>query len=232
LIDLFVEHFKDEPKQIILDFDATDIPIHGDQEARFFNGYYDNYCYLPLYCFSGSWPLIAKLRPSNIDPSLGTIEALEKIVVQIRKRFPDVQILLRADSGFMRDKILTWCEENGVKYVIGMARNNRLVGAIGKELYQARQEYERTGAKARVFTDITYITRSSWSHARRVIAKAEHLSRGSNPRFVVTNMKAGDPRESTKRPTAAGETWRTGSRNSSFLFLLTEHPLPGCRPIN
>jgi predicted transcriptional regulator len=94
--------------------------------------YYDNYCYLPLYCFSGSWPLIAKLRPSNIDPSLGTIEALEKIVVQIRKRFPDVQILLRADSGFMRDKILTWCEENGVKYVIGMARNNRLVGAIGK----------------------------------------------------------------------------------------------------
>jgi hypothetical protein len=195
LIDLFVEHFKDEPKQIILDFDATDIPIHGDQEARFFNGYYDNYCYLPLYCFSGSWPLIAKLRPSNIDPSLGTIEALEKIVVQIRKRFPDVQILLRADSGFMRDKILTWCEENGVKYVIGMARNNRLVGAIGKELYQARQEYERTGAKARVFTDITYITRSSWSHARRVIAKAEHLSRGSNPRFVVTNMKAGDPRE-------------------------------------
>jgi hypothetical protein len=195
LIDLFVEHFHETPKEIILDFDATDIPIHGDQESRFFNGYYDNYCYLPLYCFSGSWPLIAKLRPSNIDPSLGTLEALEKIIPRIRRRFPDVQILLRADSGFMRDKILAWCEENGVKYVIGMARNNRLVGAIGKELYQARQEYERTGAKARVFTDITYITRSSWSHARRVIAKAEHLCRGSNPRFVVTNLEDGDPKE-------------------------------------
>jgi hypothetical protein len=140
-------------------------------------------------------PNCRRPKKKSIGEKCGLVEALEKIVVQIRKRFPDVQILLRADSGFMRDKILTWCEENGVKYVIGMARNNRLVGAIGKELYQARQEYERTGAKARGFTDITYITRSSWSHARRVIAKAEHLSRGSNPRFVVTNMKAGDPRE-------------------------------------
>jgi hypothetical protein len=194
LIDLFVDHFKKDPGQIILDFDATDIPIHGEQEQRFFNGYYDNYCYLPLYCFSGNWPLIARLRPSNIDPSEGTLEALEKIVPKIRSRFPDVQILLRADSGFMRDKILTWCEESQVKYIVGMARNNRLVGAIGKELYKAKQEHERTGTRARVFTDIAYITRSSWSHARRVIAKAEHLSRGANPRFVVTNLQGGDTR--------------------------------------
>jgi len=195
LIDLFIQHFEEEPEEIILDFDATDVPIHGDQECRFFNGYYDNYCYLPLYCFSGNWPLIAQLRPSNIDPSLGTKESLAKIVSKIRYRFPKVKILFRADSGFMRDSILSWCENNGVYYIVGIARNNRLVGAIGKQLYQAKIDHQSSGLPARVFTDIAYITRSSWSKARRVIAKAEHLSRGSNPRFVVTNLKDGDPKE-------------------------------------
>jgi hypothetical protein len=193
LIDLFIKNLGENTRRIILDFDATDDPIHGEQEGRFFNGYYDHYCYLPLYCFCGFWPLIARLRPSNIDPSDGTLEALKKISSKIRCRFPKVEIILRADSGFMRDPILRWCEENQVSYVVGIARNSRLLQAIEGSMEQARKESEATGESVRVFTDIMYITQKSWEKERRVIAKAEHSPRGSNPRFVVTNLLS-DPR--------------------------------------
>lgn len=191
LIDLFVEHFQEAPKEIILDFDATDIPIHGDQDGRFFHGYYDKYCFMPLYCFAGDWPLWVELRSSNIDGALGTVEALQKIVPKIRKRFPKTKIILRADGGYLRDSILSWCELNKIFYIIGMARNKRLSKVIGAQLHQAKIAHEKSGQPERVFTEFTYRTRKSWSRPRRVIAKAEHLSKGSNPRFIVTNLEKG-----------------------------------------
>ena len=189
---LFVEHFLDAherpPSRIVLDLDATDDPLYGDQEGRFFHGYYRHYCYLPLYIFCGSFLLCAKLRRSNLDGAAGAVEELERIVGQIRARWPEVEIWIRADSGFARDAILTWCEENGVEYVLGLSRNKRLIRAIGAELEEARQEAERSGRPARRFKDFRYRTRESWSRERRVVAKAEQLPGKSNPRFVVTSL--------------------------------------------
>jgi hypothetical protein len=176
------------PEELILDFDATDDPIHGDQLGKFFHGYYKNYCYLPLYAFCDGWPLLALLRPSNIDASLGTLEHLARIVPQLRAAWPDVRIVVRGDSGFCRESIMHWCEEHKVDYVFGLAKNKRLLKIIGQELHAAQQLFEQTRASSRVYQDFKYRTHKSWSRTRRVIGKAEHLSKGSNPRFVVTSL--------------------------------------------
>lgn len=190
LVELFLAAHRQAPEQIVLDLDATDDPVHGQQEGRFFHGYYNEYCYLPLYIFCGEFLLCARLRPSNLDASAGALEEVERIVAQIRPVWPEVRIILRADSGFCREKIMSWCEANQVDYVFGQAKNKRLVGAIGRELQQAKHEFQRTGQPARVFQELEYRTRKSWSRKRRVVAKAEYLEKGSNPRFVVTSFSA------------------------------------------
>jgi hypothetical protein len=177
-------------KEIVLDFDATDDPIHGHQLGRFFHGYYDGYCYLPLYIFCGEHLLCAKLRPSDIDGAAGSVKQLAKIVEQIRRRWPKVRIIVRGDSGFCRENLMCWCETNHVDYVLGLARNARLQRILGKELHEAKLQFEATGLASRAFKDFTYQTRKSWSRERRVVGKAEHLSKGSNPRFVVTSLSA------------------------------------------
>jgi hypothetical protein len=189
LVELFLEAHGQPPKQIILDLDATDDPLHGQQEGRFFHGYYDCYCYLPLYVFCGRHLLAAKLRRSDIDASAGSVEEIERIVAQIRARWPFVRILLRADSGFAREALMAWCEDNRVDYVFGLARNARLVAMIEAELADAQAVAERRGRPARRFKDFQWSTRDSWSRRRRVIAKAEWTQGEANPRFVVTSLK-------------------------------------------
>ena len=171
-VTLFLEAHATPPKRIILDLDATDDPLHGHQEGRFFHGYYDCYCYLPLYVFCGRHLLAAKLRRSNIDASAGAKEETERIVAQIRERWPDVRIILRADSGFAREEMMGWCEDNGVDYVFGLARNERLVAKIRRQLKAAEREAVATGAPARRYRDFQWRTRKSWSRRRRVIDKA------------------------------------------------------------
>lgn len=190
LVDLFIEAHQRAPKQIVLDLDATDDPLHGHQEGRFFHGYYDGYCYLPLYVFCGRHLLAAKLRRANIDASAGAVEEMARIIAQIRRHWPEVRILLRADSGFAREELMAWCEDNRVDYLFGLARNDRLVAEIGNELEQAGEESRRTGKPARRFKDFMWTTRDSWSRRRRVIGKAEHTSGEANPRFVVTSLTA------------------------------------------
>lgn len=188
LPDVFLDSFAAPPEEIILDFDATDDPVHGEQEGRFFHGYYHCYCYLPLYVTCGEHLLLAKLRESNQDASAGSVEVLEKLVGRIRERWPEQRIIVRGDSGFCRDDIMTWCEANQVYYVLGLAKNKRLLNEIGNELLAAHARHIHTGVAARVFAQFRYRTRKSWSTARRVIAKAEHLKKGPNPRFIVTNL--------------------------------------------
>jgi hypothetical protein len=187
-VDLFLDAHAAPPSQIILDLDATDDPLHGHQEGRFFHGYYDTYCYLPLYVFCGRHLLAAKLRPANIDGSAGAIEEVARIVAQVRQRWPAVRILLRADSGFARDPLMAWCENNGVDFLFGLARNSRLVGEIESELAEAEEQSKRTSKPARRFKDFTWSTRDSWSRQRRVVAKAEWTQGEANPRFVVTSL--------------------------------------------
>jgi hypothetical protein len=174
----------------VLDVDATDDPLHGHQLGRFFHGYYKNYCYLPLYIFCGSHLLCAKLRPSDIDGAAGCVKQLDRIVQRIRQAWPQVRIVVRGDSGFCRENLLSWCESNDVQYVLGLAKNSRLRRILGQELHQAKQSFESTGSAARVYKEFPYRTRKSWRRERRVIGKAEHLAKGSNPRFVVTNLPA------------------------------------------
>jgi hypothetical protein len=188
-VDLFLEAHAKAPKQIILDLDATDDPLHGHQEGRFFHGYYDCYCYLPLYVFCGRHLLAAKLRPSNIDASAGSQEEIARIVAQIRARWPRVRILLRADSGFAREALMGWCEDNRVDFVFGLARNARLVDEIYVELANAEEDALRTGRPARRFKDFFYQTLDSWSRRRRVVAKAEWTHGEANPRFIVTSLR-------------------------------------------
>jgi hypothetical protein len=192
LVDLFLEAHKAPPREIIVDLDATDDALHGRQEGRFFHGYYDCYCYLPLYVFCGSHLLAARLRRSNIDASAGAVEEVARIIGQIRGRWPRVKILLRGDSGFARDELMTWCEANRVDYVFGLARNERLVGAIAGELATAEAESLSSSRPARRFADFVWRTRDSWSRERRVVAKAEHLPKGSNPRFIVTSLSTNE----------------------------------------
>ena len=188
LVDLFLEAHRQAPREIVLDLDATDTPLHGRQEARFFHGYYGHYCYLPLYVFCGDHLLCVRLRPSNIDASAGSLEEVQRIVRQIRAQWPKTRIILRADSGFCREELLAWCENNAVDYVVGFARNQRLRRIIGRALQQAKQEHRRTGKAARVFCEFAYRTKKSWSRARRVIAKAEQIEGKENPRYLVTSL--------------------------------------------
>jgi hypothetical protein len=191
LVKIFLEaHGGKLPQQIVLDLDVTDTPLHGGQEARFFHGYYGHYCYLPLYIFCGEHLLCARLRSANQDASAGSVEEVERIVRQIRRQWRWVRIVLRADSGFCRDELMAWCEEHDVDYVFGLARNRRLRRRIASEIGQARKEQQRSGKAARVFAEFSYRTHKSWSAARRVVAKAEYLEKGENPRFVVTSLAA------------------------------------------
>jgi len=190
--EVFLDSHSTPPTEIILDLDATDDPLHGEQEGRFFHGYYGTYCYLPLYVFCGDDLLAAELRPSNIDASAGTVEVLERLIPHIRSRWPQVHIIVRADSGFARDAIMTWCESNGVDYVLGLSKNSRLTKELEEKLAEAKALWEATGRAARVYKDFTYRTLDSWSRSRRVVGKAEHLDGGANPRFVVTSLPSDD----------------------------------------
>jgi Transposase DDE domain group 1 len=190
LVRVFLESHEKAPEQIILDIDTTDLPLHGKQEGRFFHGYYDSYCYLPLYIFCGEHVLCARLRQSNSDASAGSLAEIERIVSQIRAAWPEVRIILRGDSGFCRNELMSWCEGHGVDYVFGLARNQRLRSIIGRHMWEATEQWNRTGKPARVFAEFFYQTRKrnnrSWNRERRVVAKAEHIDGKENPRFVVT----------------------------------------------
>lgn len=188
LVDVFVEAHLQEPAEVLLDIDATDSPLHGQQEGRFFHGYYGHYCYLPLYIFSGEHVLCARQRMSNQDAAAGAAEELERIVAQLRAVWPKVKIILRGDSGFCRDELLSWCEENRVDYVVGLARNERLRSLIEEAIEQASRQQQQTGRPARVYSEFEYRTLESWSRERRVVAKAEQLVGKQNPRYVVTSL--------------------------------------------
>ena len=190
LVEVFLEAHPQPPHEIVLDLDVTDTPLHGEQEARFFHGYYGHYCYLPLYIFCGEHLLCARQRASNQDASAGALEEVERIVAQIRQAWPEVQIILRADSGFCREALLAWCEAHAADYVFGLARNERLQAEIAEAMAAAHDEHQRTQQAARVFTEFSYQTHHSWSQPRRVVAKAEYLDKGENPRFVVTSLPA------------------------------------------
>ena len=187
-VSLFIQSRKSVPRRLVLDLDATDDPVHGNREGRFFHGYYKCYCYLPLYIFCGRELLLAKLRLGNIDAAAGAKEEIAWIVARLRQKWPDVEIWLRADSGFCREDLMAWCEANGVHYVFGLARNARLEAEIKDELAEAEQKAAQSGKAERIFKEFQYRTRQSWSRERRVVAKAEHLSKGPNPRFIVTSL--------------------------------------------
>jgi len=190
LVELFVAAHEQAPREIVLDLDATDLPLHGRQEGRFFHGYYANYCYLPLYVFCGRHLLLAKLRRADIDASAGAVAAVARMVAQIRQRWRKTRIILRADSGFAREALMAWCEANSVDYVFGLARNARLEAIVAEPLAAAARRCAETGQPARVFRDFRYRTLDSWSCERRVVGKAEHTLGGANPRFVVTSLPA------------------------------------------
>jgi hypothetical protein len=193
-VELFLRSHARPPESIVLDLDATDDPTHGQQLGRFFHGYYKGYCYLPLYIFCGDQLLGAKLRPADIDASAGALKQLRRIIAAIRRAWPEVKILIRGDSGFCREPIMAWCEANGVDFLFGLAQNKRLLELVAEASEQARRESQRTEGPARVFAEFGYRTLTTWSRLRRVIAKAEHLPKGANPRFVVTSLSV-DRRE-------------------------------------
>ncbi len=192
LVKVFIESQEKAPEEIILDVDTTDLPLHGRQEGRFFHGYYDHYCYLPLYIFCGEHVLCARLRQSNSDAAAGSLAEIQRIVAQLRQAWPEVRIILRGDSGFCRNELMSWCEGNGVDFVFGLARNQRLRRIIGGPMWEATQQWNQTGKAARVFTEFGYQTRQTkkggWDRERRVVAKAEHIDGKQNPRFVVTSL--------------------------------------------
>ena len=194
LVSVFLEAHHEAPEQIILDVDTTDLPLHGKQEGRFFHGYYDSYCYLPLYVFCGEHILCARLRQSNSDASAGSLIEIQRIVEQIRTAWPEVRIILRGDAGFCRNALMSLCEDHGVDYVFGLARNRRLRRIIGREMQQALQQWNQTGKPARAFSEFGYQTKKTkkggWDRERRVVAKAEHIDGKENPRFVVTSLSA------------------------------------------
>jgi hypothetical protein len=189
MVDLFLEAHDGPANEIILDLDATDDPVHGEQEGRFFHGYYDGYCYLPLYVFCGRHLLAAKLRPASMDAAAGAVAEVARIVTRIRARWPHVRILLRADSGFAREELMAWCEANGVHFLFGLQKNDRLIAEIASELARSAAKSRRTGKPARSFREFRWTTRRSWSRQRRVVAKAEFTKDEANPRFVVTSLK-------------------------------------------
>ena len=192
LVKVFIESHQEAPDEIVLDVDTTDLPLHGKQEGRFFHGYYDEYCYLPLYIFCGEHVLCARLREASHDASFGSLPEIQRIVAQIRAAWPEVKIILRGDSGFCRDELMSWCESTGVQFVFGLARNQRLRTIVGAEMQQATEQWNQTGRPARIFTEFNYKTRKrkkgGWKQERRVVAKAEHIDGKENPRFVVTSL--------------------------------------------
>ena len=190
LLDLFLEAHPKAPALVVLDLDVTDTPLHGRQEGRFFHGFYDEYCYLPLYIFCGDQLLAVRLREANQDASAGSLIEVQRIVARLRNRWPKVKIILRGDSGFCREELMRWCEDNHVDYVFSLARNDRLRRRIAKAMRRAKAQAKRTGQPARVFTEFRYRTRESWSRARRVVAKAEQIEGKENPRYVVTSLAA------------------------------------------
>ena len=191
LVEVFLESYESAPKEIVLDIDTTDMAIHGQQEGKFYHGYYDHYCYLPLYIFAGDHVLCARLRPSNIGPSVGSVKEIARIVEQIRERWPAVRIIVRGDSGFSHNDLMTWCEQNRVDYVLGLARNKRLEALIADAALEAQKQFASTQLPARIFVEFEHETLSgSWAQKRRVVAKAEHIDGKSNPRFVVTSLAA------------------------------------------
>ena len=195
LVKVFLESHEDPPAEIILDVDTTDLPLHGKQEGRFFHGYYDNYCYLPLYIFCGDQVLCARLREANHDAAFGSLQEIQRIVAQIRMAWPAVKIILRGDSGFCRNALMSWCENHGVDFVLGLARNQRLRKIIGAEMHEATEQWSQTGKPARVFSEFDYQTKKTakkggWDRQRRVAAKAEHIDGKENPRFVVTSLRS------------------------------------------
>jgi len=196
LVKVFLESHQNPPSEIILDVDTTDLPLHGKQEGRFFHGYYDHYCYLPLYIFCGEQVLCARLREANQDASAGSLQEIQRIVMQIKTAWPAVKIILRGDSGFCRNALMSWCEANGVDFVFGLARNQRLRKIIGAEMQEAAEQWKQTGKPARVFSEFNYQTKKTkkggWDRERRVAAKAEQLDGKENPRFVVTSLKKED----------------------------------------
>ena len=187
LVRVFIESHAKPPRQLILDFDATDDPVHGHQVGRFFHGYYDSYCFLPLYVFCGHQLLAAYLRPSNVDPAKGAWAILKLLAKRLREVWPDVQIVFRADSGFCRHHMLNWCDKNGIDYIVGIAKNSRLLEEAQPLIHEAQRRFDTSDQKQRLFADLVYAA-GSWRYARRIIAKAEHSRKGANPRFVVTNM--------------------------------------------
>jgi hypothetical protein len=192
LVQVFLESHQKAPAQMVLDVDTTDLPLHGKQEARFFHGYYDNYCYLPLYIFCGEHILCARLREANHDASFGSLQEIQRIVAQMRAAWPEVKIILRADSGFCRNELMSWCETHGVDFVLGLARNQKLRRIIGAQMHAATEQWNQTGQPARAFTEFDYQAKKTkkggWDRARRVAAKAEHIEGKENPRFVVTSL--------------------------------------------
>jgi Transposase DDE domain group 1 len=188
LLSLFIESHTTAPQQLILDVDATDDPLHGQQQGRYFHGYYGQYCYLPLYIVCGEQVLCARLRTADVDPGAGIVVELERIVARLRAVWPQVEIIVRGDSGFCREQNMAWCEANGVHYLFGLARNARLNGELAGAMQQAKAAFAASGQAARVFHDFHYQTRESWSCARRVVGKAEYLPKGENPRYVVTSL--------------------------------------------
>jgi hypothetical protein len=192
LVKVFLESHEQVPEEIILDVDTTDLPLHGQQEGRFFHGYYDSYCYLPLYIFCGEHVLCARLREANHDAAFGSLQEIRRIVAQIRAAWPEVKIILRGDSGFCRNELMSWCENNGVDFVFGLARNARLRKIIGAQMHAATQQWNQTHKPARVFSEFPYKTKKrkkgGWERERRVAAKAEHIDGKENPRFVVTSL--------------------------------------------
>ena len=192
LVSVFIESYQQAPAEIVLDMDTTDLPLHGKQEGRFFHGYYDNYCYLPLYVFCGDHVLCTRLREANHDAAFGCLQEIQRIVKQIRAAWPEVKIVLRGDSGFCRNELMSWCEGNGVDFLFGMARNKKLRRIIGQPMHEATVEWNRTGKPARVFSEFQYSTKKTkkggWDRERRVVAKAEHIDGKENPRFVVTSL--------------------------------------------
>ncbi len=189
-VEIFIEQHATPPRELVLDLDATDDPVHGHQLGRFFQGYYREYGFLPLYIFCGHYPLCAKLRPADSDAAAGSLKQVQRLVARRRQAWPEVVITLRADSGFCRDNLRSWCEANNVRYLFGLPQNKRLLKVIGREQQAAKVAFEQSGQAARVFTDFTYRTQKSWSAERRVVGKAEPLSKGPNPRFVTTNIPA------------------------------------------
>jgi hypothetical protein len=192
MVTAFIESYQEAPAEIVLDMDTTDLPLHGKQEGRFFHGYYDNYCYLPLYVFCGEQVLCARLREANHDAAFGCLAEIDRIVMQIRAAWPKVKIVLRGDSGFCRNELMSWCEASEVDFVFGLARNQRLRKIIGGQMHEATEQWNKTGKPARVFSEFGYQTRktkkSGWDRERRVVAKAEHIDGKENPRFVGTSL--------------------------------------------